>query len=306
VNPRGRPPKVVTKPCEFCGKVLTRTGKEVSGRKYWTCDASCASQLSYRLGRVAPALRGGNKVRSPRVTRPCALCGKSITRALTDENRNTNWFCTRDCNALNEKLKPRSKGGDVAICEVCGDSFVRTPKEIQRGRKHCTRKCANAGHRGPLIRVQCAYCGGEKWLRPSEARLFHYCTMECRSLAKIVRPLERVYNGKPARLCKDGYIKIWMPEHPHANKGWVLEHRWLMEQHLGRIIPPEEEVDHKNRIRSDNRLSNLQVLSKPEHRRKTGEDRRIEKQLTEKRLSELEEENALLRARLVSAGLGVV
>ena len=65
---------------------------------------------------------------------------------------------------------------------------------------------------------------------------------------------------------KDGYIQVYMPEHPGRKGKYVLEHRLVMEKHLGRYLLPNEVVHHKNGVKDDNRIENLEVFqSNAEH-----------------------------------------
>jgi hypothetical protein len=45
----------------------------------------------------------------------------------------------------------------------------------------------------------------------------------------------------------------------------MLEHRLIMETHLGRNLTSEEHIHHINEDASDNRIENLQIVSKSEH-----------------------------------------
>lgn len=65
---------------------------------------------------------------------------------------------------------------------------------------------------------------------------------------------------------KSGYVEIRIPGHPNTNKrGYIYEHQYVMEQHIGRYLLPGEVIHHIDGNKSNNDISNLMLLTNSEH-----------------------------------------
>lgn len=63
---------------------------------------------------------------------------------------------------------------------------------------------------------------------------------------------------KTGRTIAEGYILIHKPKHPFCTKrGYVFEHRLIVESQIGRYLRKEEVIHHINGIKDDNRPKNL-------------------------------------------------
>lgn len=266
-----------TRPCAACGKPITRLLSQARGAQ-WFCNHACQIRAQPTSRSVS---REPNPLRGQKATRPCVQCAQPVTRYLSQRRLDQEWTCSRTCKATYQTRKRMEAGtwkrpvntkkGRMVPCHVCGVEFWCAPNEVRDGRKYCSRPCQNIGMAKPSIVKSCAWCGKEMRLKPSQAER-QYCSKRCDGLSRIKLALTgREHNGKPVRKNRQGYVLIWEPS--QGWNGWVLEHRWLMAQHLGRRLSRDEHVDHINRIRDDNRLENLQVLSANDHGMKSGTER---------------------------------
>jgi len=67
-------------------------------------------------------------------------------------------------------------------------------------------------------------------------------------------------------ISKGDYLYAKVTGHPNSTKnGYVLYHRIVMENHLGRHLNSNEVVHHKDGNKKNNSVDNLEVLSSSEH-----------------------------------------
>ncbi len=152
------------------------------------------------------------------------------------------------------------------ICQKCGKTFI--VKDPQYFPKFCSNICyfANRWGKNRLIEIKCLNCGNifSDYL----ALKRKFCSFKCR--VKWFKTHKRKpSNWKGGRIrygSRNRYWAIFQPYHPFTDcKGYVFEHRLIMERHLKRFLQPQEIIHHINFIPDDNRLENLKLLPKREH-----------------------------------------
>lgn len=166
--------------------------------------------------------------------RACYKCGTSTSilrgKALCD-----------GCRVKHGLRKQRS-------CKDCGKTFRTTNNSTRcsscrytRVRATSKKTCADCPVTIDPRATRCVACASKTDVRRARAR----------NAAGGVRPIGTRYTHPTS-----GYVDV------KTEAGWVREHVYVMEQHLGRSLLDGENVHHKNGVRDDNRIENLELWSR--------------------------------------------
>lgn len=167
-------------------------------------------------------------------------------------------------------------------CKNCGKSFKTYKCYIERGKRlgreegiFCSRTCRSSGRFHPKynggnieVRKTCEVCKKTytTTVTITRQRQSRFCSIQCA--------------GKGNMVSKKGFTMLgdrkwlYLPDHPKAHGSYYPEHRYVVEQSIGRILRTDEHVHHINRDKNDNRIDNLVIMTQSEHAREHADESR--------------------------------
>ena len=163
-------------------------------------------------------------------------------------------------NLLEKKRKSGIKCKKCLIKSVYSSGFCcPCYSEIQNKKLILDKKCEKCGKDGVFRRNRCKSCYNALMMR--------------KNILDDVPVRKRNKNGEGGLNCY-GYRLISVRNHPNNMKnGRIFEHVFVMSEFLKRPLYNHENIHHKNGIRDDNRIENLELWSTSQPKGQRVEDK---------------------------------
>lgn len=173
---------------------------------------------------------------------------------LVDKHYNTIIYWMRKHSIPRRSISEASKG------KIFSEEHKRRISKAKKGKavsEETKRKISRAN------RGEKCYFWGKRYCGKENPMWGKHHSLETRRKWSLDRRGKGNPNWKGGNKRNTGdYIMIYKPNHPNADcHGYILEHRLVMAEFLGRPLRPEEVVHHINGIRDDNRKENLMSFS---------------------------------------------
>lgn len=210
----------------------------------------------------------------------CANCNEPFYCYPSDAETGRK-YCSLTCRSAHrfkKELPVASRTPVSFTCKECSKPFVMMQSYLTAYRKkfgrdpaYCSMACSNIGRRKDADernKFKCVQCGKEQHRnRKTGGRIYleqKFCNVECKSAHQRSKAFAKFESGNFGRHIKrHGYVYISVPA--LANDGEkrteMLEHRYVMQKHLGRPLHKDETVHHRDGNRAHNDLSNLELFS---------------------------------------------
>lgn len=155
-------------------------------------------------------------------------------------------------------------------CRHCSELFVPAKKTTA----FCSRSCQGKWlHMQKILKPKprlgihkkCRHCEIDFYVPQYRAETATYCSRRCMALANPERG-EKARGNSPI-MARKGTNSPRQYKTIVVDGKQIREHRYLMEQHLGRKLESWEHVHHIDGNHLNNDISNLQVLSNSEHQK---------------------------------------
>lgn len=139
------------------------------------------------------------------------------------------------------------------ICPICKKVYYFRQIRTQS----CSKKCGYISQRKARF-IKCIICPKKAWINPSRERKNKskkfFCGRQC---------AHKYLRGENHHSWKGGIVNCHGYRALKINGKYIPEHRVIMAKNIKRQLRKFEHVHHRNGIKTDNRIENLELWTKP-------------------------------------------